>query len=207
MKIDVVFYSLYGHIHQLAEEIAWGARSVAGAEVRLFQVRETLPDEVLEKMHAVDAKKAFAHVPVIDPKQLGEADAILFGTPTRYGNVCGQMQTMMDATGQLWMTGALVGKVGSVFTSTGSQHGGQETTIRSMHTELLAHGMIIVGVPYTEKRLNEASEMSGGTVFGASTIAGGDGKRLPSENELKIAEFQGQHVAEITGRLVRGAKA
>ena len=201
MKVYVVFYSMYGHLYHMAEAIAAGARQVPGAEVSLFQVKETLPDEVLTKMHAIEAKKAFAHVPIIDPKQLAEADAIIFGTPTRYGNVCAQMQTLMDATGQLWMTGALVGKVGSVFTSTASQHGGQETTIRSFHTELFHHGMVIVGIPYTDPRLTDITEVSGGTPYGASTITGSDGKRQPSPNELAIAEFQGKHVAEIAAKL------
>ncbi len=201
MKIIVVFYSTYGHVYELAEAMVRGASQVPGAEVELYQVKELLPDEVLEKMHATEARAKFAHVPVIDPKQLGAADAVIFGTPTRYGNVCAQMQNMMDATGSLWVSGALAGKVGSVFTSTGSQHGGQETTITSFHTELLHHGMIIVGVPFTNKRLSTMDEISGGTPYGASTIAGGDGKRAPSENELAIAEFQGKHVAEITAKL------
>ena len=205
MKIIVVFYSTYGHIYRMAEAVVRGARQVPGAEVSLYQVEELLSDEILEKMHAKGAKQAFAHVPTIDPKQLGEADAIVFGTPTRYGNVCAQMQHMMDATGQLWASGALVGKVGSVFTSTGSQHGGQETTITSFHTELLHHGMIIVGLPYTDKRLTIMTELSGGTPYGASTIAGGDGSRMPSENELGLAEFQGKHVAEIASKLVAKA--
>ena len=201
-KIMVVFYSTYGHVYELAEAVVRGAKQVPGTEVSLFQVKELLPDEVLEKMHAKEARAKFAHVPTIDPKQLGEADAIVFGTPTRYGNVCAQMQNMMDATGSLWLSGGLAGKVGSVFTSTGSQHGGQETTITSFHTELLHHGMIIVGIPFTEKRLTTTSEVSGGTPYGASTIAGNDGKRTPTENELAIAEFQGKHVAEITAKLV-----
>ncbi len=204
MKLFVVFYSMYGHVHKLAEAIAEGARSVPGAEVSLFQVAETLPDEVLEKMHAKEAKASFAQVPVLDPKTLGDADAIIFGSPTRYGNVCAQVQAMMDATGQLWMKGALVGKVGSVFTSTSGQHGGQETTITSFHTELLHHGMVIVGVPYTIKALQTVDEVSGGTPYGASTLAGPDGKREVSANELEIARFQGKHVAGIATKLAAG---
>jgi len=204
MKVYVVFYSMYGHIHKLAEAIAEGARTVPGAEVALFRVAETLPDEVLEKMHAREAGAAFAQIPVIRPAQLAEADAIIFGTPTRYGNVCAQVQTLMDATGQLWAKGALIGKVGSVFTSTGSQHGGQETTIRNFHTELLHHGMVIVGIPYSAKGLGEIAEVSGGTPYGASTIAGSDGSRQPTTNELDIARFQGKHVAEIAAKFAAG---
>ncbi len=202
MKITVVFYSTYGHIYQMAEAVVRGAKQVPGAEVSLYQVKELLSDEILEKMHAKEARQAFAHIPIIDPKQLGEGDAIIFGTPTRYGNVCAQMQNMMDATGQLWASGGLVGKVGSVFTSTGSQHGGQETTLTSFHTELLHHGMIIVGLAFTDKRLSTMSEITGGTPYGASTIAGGDGSRMPSENELGLAEAQGRRVAEITSKLI-----
>lgn len=201
MKIYVVFYSMYGHVFKMAEAIAEGAKAVDGAEVKLFQVAETLPSDVLEKMHAKDAKKAFAHVPVIDAKQLGEADAIIFGTPTRFGNMAAQMRTMLDATGGLWKNGDLVGKVGSVFASTATQHGGQETTITSFHTTLLHHGMIIVGVPYTCKGLSEMGEVSGGSPYGATTLAGPDGSRQPSDNELAIARFQGKHIAEITKKL------
>jgi NAD(P)H dehydrogenase (quinone) len=201
MKVHVVFYSTYGHIYQMAEAIAEGARQVPGAEVSLFQVAELIPVEVLEKIGAKGAKAAFAHVPVIQPDQLKEADAIIFGTPTRFGNVCSQMANFLDQTGQLWLAGALIGKVGSVFTSTASQHGGQETTIRSLHTTLLHHGMVIVGVPYSEPRLVTMSEISGGTPYGASTLAGTDGSRKPTENELAIARTQGKHVAEIAGKL------
>lgn len=201
MKIHVVFYSTYGHIYQMAQAIAEGASSVPGAEVSLFQVAETLPDEVLEKMGAVEARKAFADVPVLDPKQLAEADAIIFGTPTRFGNMAGQMRAMLDATGGLWQKGALVGKVGSVFASTGTQHGGQETTLTSFHTTLFHHGMVVVGVPYSCPELVEMGEITGGTPYGATTLAGSDGSRMPSENELAIARFQGKHVAEIAKKL------
>jgi NAD(P)H:quinone oxidoreductase type IV len=139
-----------------------------------------------------------------DPAALAEADAILFGTPTRFGNMCAQMRQFLDRTTRLWLSGALVGKVGSVFASTASQHGGPETTITSFHTTLLHHGMIIVGVPYTEPRLVQMDEISGGTPYGATTMAGPDGKRTPSEVELEIARFQGRHVAEITSKLVAG---
>lgn len=202
MKIYVVFYSMYGHVFKMAEAIAEGAKSVDGAEVRLFQVAETLPDEVLEKMHAKDAKKAFAHVPLIDAKQLAEADAVIFGTPTRFGNMAAQMRAFLDSTGGLWKNGDLVGKVGSVFASTATQHGGQETTITSFHTTLFHQGMIVVGVPYTCPGLSEMGEVSGGTPYGATTLASDDGSRQPSPNELEIARFQGKHVAEIAKKLV-----
>jgi NAD(P)H:quinone oxidoreductase type IV len=196
-KIQVIFYSMYGHIHQMAEAIADGAREVEGVEVSLLQVPELVPDEVLEKAGAKEARQSFSHVPFAKPDQMAEADAIIFGTPTRFGNMCAQMRNFLDQTGGLWMKGSLVGKVGSVFTSTASQHGGQETTLTSFHTTLLHHGMIIVGVPYAEQRLTSMEEISGGTPYGASTIAAADGSRMPSENELAIARFQGRHVARI----------
>lgn len=202
-KVQVVFYSMYGHIYKLAEAVAAGAREVAGSEVSLYQVAELVPGDVLEKSGAKAARAAFAHVPVIKPDQLAEADAIIFGTPTRFGNMCAQMRNFLDQTGGLWMKGSLIGKVGSVFTSTASQHGGQETTITSFHSTLLHHGMILVGVPYSEPRLLDMSQVSGGTPYGASTLTGGDGSRQPSENELAIARFQGRHVAEIAARLGR----
>jgi len=201
MKIYVVFYSMYGHVFKMAEAVVAGAWDVEGAQVSLFQVAELVPDAVLEKSGAKEARRAFAHVPVIKPAQLAEPDAIIFGTPTRFGNMCAQMRNFLDQTGGLWMQGKLVGKVGSVFTSTATQHGGQETTITSFHTTLLHLGMIVVGVPYSEQRLLNMNEITGGTPYGASTLAGGDGSRQPSENELAIARFQGRHVAEITHRL------
>ena len=203
MKIHIVFYSMYGHIHRLAEAVAEGARGVDGAEVRLFQVAELVPDDVLEKSGAKGARAAFADIPVAAVDDLAAADAIIFGTPTRFGNMCAQMRNFLDQTGGLWVKGALIGKVGSVFASTGTQHGGQETTITSFHTTLLHHGMIIVGVPYSCQELTNMNEITGGTPYGASTIAGPKGDRQPSENELAIARFQGKHVAEIAGRLRR----
>ncbi|HVC92199.1 MAG TPA: NAD(P)H:quinone oxidoreductase [Pirellulales bacterium] len=202
MKIQVIFYSMYGHVYRMAEAVAAGAREVPGGEVTLWQVPELMPEAALEKSGAKQARQAFAHVPLAQPKQLAEADAILFGTPTRFGNMCAQMRNFLDQTGGLWMSDALVGKVGSVFASTGTQHGGQETTITSFHTTLLHLGMIIVGVPYSEKRLVTMTEITGGTPYGATTLAGADGSRQPSENELAIARFQGKHVAEITKKLV-----
>jgi NAD(P)H dehydrogenase (quinone) len=201
MKVYVVFYSMYGHIYKMAEAVAEGARQVPGAEVKLFQVPELVPPEVLEKSGAAAARKSFAHVPVITPDQLAEADAILFGAPTRFGNMCAQMRNFLDQTGGLWAKGALIGKAGSVFTATATQHGGQESTILSFHTTLLHHGMVVVGVPYSEARQMALDEITGGTPYGASTITGGQGQRQPSENELAIARFQGKHVAEVAARL------
>jgi NAD(P)H dehydrogenase (quinone) len=200
-KIQVVFYSMYSHVYRLAEAVAAGAREVAGTEVSLYQVPELVPDEVLEKSGAKAARSAFAHIPVARPEQLADADAIIFGTPTRFGNMCAQMRNFLDQTGGLWMKGSLIGKVGSVFTSTATQHGGQETTITSFHTTLLHQGMVIVGVPYSEQRLVVMNEVTGGTPYGASTLAAPDGSRQPSENELAIARFQGRHVAGIAAKL------
>lgn len=199
MKVNIVFYSLYGHIYRMAEAIAEGAREVKGADVALYQVGETFSEEILTKMGAVEAKKTFAHVPVADVKHLAEADCIFFGVPTRFGMAPAQMQAFVDRTGGLWSKNALVGKVGSVFTSSGTQHGGQESTILNFHTVLLHHGMVIVGCPYAEKRLSQVGEMSGGTPYGASTIAGGN--RLPSENELAIARYQGRFATTIAAKL------
>ncbi len=201
MKVHVVFYSTYGHIWKMAEAIAEGAREVKGAQVKLFQVEETLPTEALVKMNAVEAKKKFAHIPVATVDDLATADAIIFGTPTRFGNMAAQMKALLDATGGLWMKGSLIGKVGSVFTSSATQHGGQESTILSFHIPLLHQGMVIVGMPYSEARQMTMGEITGGSPYGASTIAGGDGSRMPSENELAMARFQGRHVAGIAKKL------
>jgi len=201
MKINIIFHSLYGHIYRMAEAIAEGAKQVGGAEAKILQVKETLPDDVLAKMGALETKKKFAHIPVATMDDLAEAHAVIFGTPTRFGMMSAQMRTYLDMTGGLWMKGALIGKVASVFTSTGTQHGGQESTILSFHTTLLHQGMIIVGVPYSEQRQMTVSEVSGGSPYGSSTIAGPDGSRQPSENELAIAQFQGKHVAEITRKM------
>jgi NAD(P)H dehydrogenase (quinone) len=203
MKVLVVFYSMYGHIYRLAEAIAGGAREVVGTEVEMRRVPETLPEEVLKKMGAIEAQKTFAHIPICKIDELSSADAIIFGTPTRFGNMCGQMRQFLDATGQLWAQGALVGKVGSVFTSSGTQHGGQESTILSFHITLLHQGMIIVGLPYTFQGQMRNDEITGGSPYGASTIAGGKGERMPSENELAAARFQGKHVATIAFKLTK----
>lgn len=204
-KIQMVFYSMYSHVYKMAEAIAEGARQVSDVEVTLLQVAELMSDEALEKSGAKDARASFAHIPIATPDQLAEADGIIFGTPTRFGNMCAQMRNFLDQTGSLWMNGSLIGKVGSVFVSTASQHGGQETTITSFHTTLLHHGMIIVGVPYSEPRLLTLDEVSGGSPYGATTLSGADGSRMPSNNELAIARFQGSHVAKVTAQLNRGA--
>lgn len=200
-KIQVIFYSMYGHVHRLAEAVAQGAREVPGTEVQLLQVRETLPDEILQKMGAVEARKAFANIPIADPNHLADADAIILGTPTRFGSATAQMQAFLDSTGSLWVKGALIGKLGSAFTSTASQHGGQETTIMSIATFFFHQGMVIAGCPYSSKELLTLSEMTGGTPYGATTIAGPQGERQPSANELAIAKAQGRHVATIALKL------
>ncbi len=203
MKILIVYYSTYGHVHQMAEAMAEGARRIDGAEVEMRRVPETLPDEVLEEMGALEVQKAFAHIPVCTVDELATADAIIFGTPTRFGNMCGQMRQFLDATGQLWSQGALVGKVGSVFASTATQHGGQESTLLSFHVSLLHHGMMIVGLPYAFQGQMRTDEITGGSPYGATTIAGTSGERMPSQNELDAARFQGEHVATIAARLNR----
>lgn len=203
MKVLVVYYSMYGHIHRMAGAVAEGVKEVEGAEVEMCRVPETLPEEVLKKMGALEAQKAFAQVPVCTVDMLGEADAIIFGSPTRFGNMCGQMRQFLDATGKLWAEGALVGKVGSVFTSSNTQHGGQESTIISFHLTLLHLGMVIVGLPYSFQGQTRMDEITGGSPYGASTIAGGQGERMPSENELAAARFQGKHVAMIASKLAK----
>lgn len=200
-NVLVLFYSTYGHIYKMAEAVAEGARAVPGANVVVKRVPETLPDDVLEKMGAKAAQGAFAHVPVATVDDLASADVIFFGVPTRFGNMAAQMRTFLDATGQLWATGKLVGKVGSVFASSATQHGGQESTILSTHTTLLHHGMVIVGLPYAFGGQTRIDEMTGGSPYGASTIAGGKGERMPSENELAGARFQGEHATRIGAKL------
>jgi len=201
MKVLIVYYSMYGHINRMAEAIAEGAKTVKGSEVVLRRVPETLPQDVLVKMGAVEAQKKFEHVPIATVDDLASADAIIFGTPTRFGNMCGQMRQFLDATGGLWAKGALVGKVGSVFTSSATQHGGQESTILSFHITLLHHGFVVVGLPYSFQGQMRNDEITGGSPYGASTIAGTQGERTPSENELQAARFQGAHVATIASKL------
>ena len=204
MKVLIVYYSMYGHIYKMAEAAAEGVRVVEGAEVVLRRVPETLSADVLEKMGAVATLGLQASVPVCTVEELGEADAIIFGTPTRFGNMCGQMRQFLDGTGQLWMKGALVGKAGSVITSSNTQHGGQESTILSFHITLLHQGMVIVGLPYSFQGQMSTSEITGCSPYGASTIAGADGSRSPSDNELAGARFQGEHVARIAKKLTAG---
>ncbi len=196
-KVLVLYYSSYGHIEAMAAAVAEGAASVPGTEVFVKRVPELVPDEVA-KGAGIKLDQA---APLADPNELADYDAIIFGTPTRFGNMAAQMRNFLDQTGGLWFTKALVGKVGSVFVSTASQHGGQETTITSFHTTLLHHGMVIVGLPYTFEGNAEMGEISGGTPYGASTLAGNDGSRMPSENELAGARFQGAHVAKIAAKL------
>ena len=203
VKVNVIFYSMYGHVYRMAEAVTAGVKEVSGAEVALYQVAEIIPDAVLEKSGAKAARAAFAHVSVATMDTLTESQAIIFGTPTRFGNMCAQMRNYLDQTGSLWAKGSLIGKIGSVFASTATQHGGQETTITSFHSTLLHHGMILVGVPYSESGLTHMSDISGGTPYGATTLAGADGSRQPSQNELKIARYQGRHVTEIAGKLFR----
>ncbi len=203
MKVLVVYYSLYGHIARMAEAVAEGVREVKGAVAEIKRVPETLSEDVIEKMGALEIQRSFSHVPVCSVDDLAGADAIIFGTPTRFGNMCGQMRQFMDATGKLWMKGSLVGKVGSVFASSNTQHGGQESTILSFHTTLLHQGMIIVGLPYTFQGQMGIDEITGCSPYGASTIAGPDGSRLPSANELSGARFQGRHVATIASKLTQ----
>jgi NAD(P)H dehydrogenase (quinone) len=209
MKVNVlvVYYSMYGHVYRLAEAAAEGVRMVAGVEAVLCRVPETLPQDVLEKMGAVDAQKQQFHVPVCSVDELGEADAIIFGTPTRFGNMCGQMRQFLDATGQLWLKGSLVGKVGSVISSSNTQHGGQESTILSFHITLLHQGMIIVGLPYSFQGQMTMDDITGCSPYGASTIAGVGGSRMPSDNEIAGARYQGEHVAKIAKKLKAGEKA
>lgn len=201
MKVKIVFYSMYGHVYRMAEAVAAGAREVEGVEVGLLQVPELIPDEVLAKSGAKKAREAFAHIPVARVNDLVDADAIIFGTPTRFGNMCAQMRNFLDQTGGIFAKNALVGKVGSVFTSSNTQHGGQETTIITFYITLLHHGMVIVGLPYSESRQSTMDEITGGSPYGVSTICGADGSRMPSENELAMARFQGRHVATIAKKL------
>ena len=197
-RVLIVYYSSYGHIETMAKAVAEGARSVTGTEVDIRRVAELVPEDVAQK----SGYKMDQDAPLIDdPNELANYDAIIIGSPTRYGNMTSQMRNFWDKTGGIWAQGKLVGKVGSAFTSTASQHGGQETTLTSIHTMLFHMGMVVVGVPYSCPALTELNEVSGGTPYGASTIAGGDGSRQPSENELTIARFQGEHVATITRRM------
>jgi NAD(P)H dehydrogenase (quinone) len=196
-KVLVLYYSTYGHVERMAEAVAEGARAVPGTEVTVKRVPELMPRDVAEKAGA----KLDQAAPIATIDELAQYDAIIFGTPTRFGNMAAQMRNFLDQTGGHWMKGALIGKVGSVFASTATQHGGQETTITSFHSTLLHQGMIIVGVPYSAAGLMNMAEITGGTPYGATTLAAADGSRKPSANELEIARFQGKHVAEIAAKL------
>jgi NAD(P)H dehydrogenase (quinone) len=196
-KILVLYHSFYGHIEAMAQAVAKGASEVGGSKVDLKRVPETMPADVFAKAGG----KANQSAPIAEPAELANYDAIIFGTPTRFGNMSGQMRTFLDQTGGLWATGALVGKVGSVFASSGTQHGGQESTILTFHPTLLHQGMIVVGLPYSETRQTGIDEIKGGSPYGASTIAGGSGERMPSEQELGMAAYQGRHVATIATKL------
>lgn len=202
-KILILFYSSYGHIEKMAQAALEGVREVPGTSVDLKRIPETLSEEILTKQGSLEQQKKMAHIPICTVEELPHYDAIIFGTPTRFGNMCGQMKQFLDACGKHWMSGALVGKVASVFTSTGSQHGGQETTIISTHIPLYHLGFILVGLPYSFKGQMTLDEISGGTPYGATTIAGSKGERGPSANELAGARYQGKHVATITSKLVR----
>lgn len=201
MNVLIVYYSMYGHILTMAQAVAEGVAEVPGATPILRRVPETLSPEVLGKMGALEAQKAQEHIQACTVAELAEADAIIFGTPTRFGNMCGQMRQFLDATGSLWMQGALVGKVGSVFASSATQHGGQESTILSFHVTLLHQGMVIVGLPYAFQGQMGLEEIKGCSPYGASTIAGADGSRKPSAIELEGARWQGRHVAAIATKL------
>ena len=204
VKVQVIFYSMFGHIHKMAQAVAEGVAQIPEARAELLQVAELVPETALERSGAKALREAFAAVSLAAPDRLPEADAVIFGTPTRFGMMCAQMRNFLDQTGAIWASGGLIGKVGSVFTSTATQHGGQETTLVSFHTTLLHHGMIIVGVPFSNPLLSTQGEMTGGTPYGASTIAGTDGSRQPTPAELDLARAQGRRVAEITLALKRG---
>lgn len=195
-KVLVLYYSMYGHIERLAEAMAEGARRVPGVEVTIKRVPETMPEDVARNAGA----KLDQAAPVATPQELADYDAIIFGTPTRFGNMAGQMRTFLDQTGGLWVKGALVGKLGSVFVSTGTG-GGSETTITSFWNTLAHHGMLIVGMPYTDPMLADITEVKGGSPYGAATLAGADGSRLPSAKELQLASHQGEHVAKLTVKM------
>lgn len=197
-KVLVLYYSSYGHIETMAHAVAEGARG-AGAEVSVKRVPELVPEAVAKASHF----KLDQAAPIATVDELPEYDAIILGVPTRFGNMPAQMKNFLDQTGSLWFNGKLIGKVGSVFTSSATQHAGQESTILSTHTVLLHHGMVIVGLPFSFPGLSKLDEVTGGSPYGASTIAGGDGSRKPSANELDGARFQGKHVAEIAAKLAR----
>lgn len=199
-SVLIVYYSLFGHVHRMAEAIAEGVR-LGGGDPIIRRVPETLPPEAIEKMGASAFQKDFSRIPICTREDLATADAVIFGTPTRFGNMCGQMRQFLDATGGLWQRNILLGKVGSVFTSSGTQHGGQESTLLSTHITLLHHGMVIAGLPYGFSGQSRTDEVTGCSPYGASTIAGGSNNRWPSDNELEGARWQGRYVAILARRL------
>lgn len=205
--VKVIFYSMYGHVHEMAREVAEGARQVPGTRVEVLQVPELVPEETLEESGAKEARAAFGDVPVAEPDDLVEADALLFGAPTRFGNMAAQMRNFLDQTGGLWFNDELVGTVGGFFTSANTQHGGQESTLLTAQVTLQHLGMIVLGVPYSEERQQNLNEISGGSPYGASTVAGLEDS--PTENERGIARFQGRHAARTArqlrlGRMIEG---
>jgi len=202
-KVLVLYYSSYGHVETMAGAVAAGARSVPGTQVTVKRVPELMPEDIARKAGV----KLDQPAPIARPEELADYDAVIFGTPTRFGNMAAQMRNFLDQTGALWLNGALIGKVGSVFGASASQHGGQESTLLSFHITLLHLGMVVVGLPYSAQGLLRLDELSGGTPYGATTIAGGKGERQPSENELELARFQGRHVAEIAGALAEARRA
>lgn len=202
VKIQIIFHSIDGYFYQMAEAVAQGARLVRGTEVALYQVPELAPDEFLNESGTRQSRQAFAHIPEAQVDKLAEADALIFGAPTRFGNMCASMCHFLDRTSDLWLTGALVGKVGSVIASTASLYSGEETAITSFHSLLLHMGMIVVGVPYSELRMLNMKGSPAGTPYGASILDVGDSSRMPSENELTIARFQGRYVAQIAAKIV-----
>ncbi len=195
-KVLVLYYSMYGHIMTMAEAVAEGAQE-AGATVDIKRVPELVPEDVFKQSGGLTEQP----YPIAQPNDLGDYDAIIFGTPTRYGNMAGQMRNFLDQTGGLWAQGKLIGKVGSVFASSNTQHGGQETTLTSFHTTLLHLGMVVVGLPYSCQAQTGIEEVKGGTPYGATTIAGNDGSRQPSAVELEMARFQGRHTTELATKL------
>ena len=199
-RINIIFYSMYGHTYKMAEAEAQGAREIEGVEVNIYRVQETVPEDILIKSGAKKAQESFKHLPIATLDSLKQADAIIFGTPTRFGMMAAQMRQFLDTTGGIWVRGELVGKIGSIFTTTSTQHGGQESTILSFHTTLLHHGMIIVGLPFTLPALNDTSSVHGGTPYGASAIINSE-NNSPTELELEIAKMQGKRVAEIAKKL------
>jgi NAD(P)H dehydrogenase (quinone) len=201
MNIAVVFYSMYGHMHAMAEAALEGVREVAGMEGKLYRFPETLPEDVLEMMGAVEAQKKLSAIPELTLDTLKDADGFIFGIPTRFGNMTGQVRAFFDSTGGLWSAGDLIGKPASIMSSSATQHGGQESTILTALITLMHHGMVISGLPYSFQGQTRIDEITGGSPYGASTITGGNGERFPSDNELAAARFQGRNTAEITKKL------